>query len=118
MGVRPLQDVAVTAELDDVSTADTCYVAVPSAGRVIKLYAVMHAHVSGANATLTAGINGTAITGGSMTVVQSGSTAGDMYSATPSAANVVKEGDYLDFATGGSSTSACRATFTAIIRRS
>jgi hypothetical protein len=115
---RPLQDAFVTAELDDVSTADSCYVVSPTKGKITKLYAVLHDNVSGANATLTASIGGTAITGGTMTVVQSGSTSGDMMSATPTGANNIDEGERLDFATGGSSTSAARCTFTAVIRRS
>jgi hypothetical protein len=115
---RPLQDIVLTAELDDVSTTSSSYVMCPTNGEVDKLYFVLHGATSVANTELFCSIAGTAITGGNVDVVYSGSAAGDTYSATPTAAKAIREGQRLDFATSGASTTAARATLTAIIRRS
>lgn len=115
--VRPLNDYTVVAELDDISTASTTYVVAPSAGRVIKIYSVIHGAIATADADLTASINGTAITGGVITVATASSAAGDVDEATPSAANDVSEGDTLRIATDGASTGTVRCTITFVVRR-
>lgn len=54
------------------------------------------------NATVTAAIGGTAVTGGVVTIAQSGSAAGDKDSATPTAANAFAVGDTITLTVGGS----------------
>lgn len=55
------------------------------------------------NFTLTAAIGGTAVTGGVVTVTQSGSAAGDKDVATPSAANTGAQGATITLTGGGTS---------------
>lgn len=55
--------------------------------------------------TITAAINGNAVTGGVVTITQSGSAAGDIDLAEPSAANVLEEGDVLTLTVGGTQAS-------------
>ncbi len=114
---RPLQDYFVTAELDDISTASTCYVACPCEGKVVKVMSVIHGAITVADAALTPKINGTNMTGGGITVTQSGSAAGDVDSSEPTAANDAQEGDSLEVTTDGGSTTARRCTITFIVRR-
>ena len=115
--VRPLQDYFITCELDDVSTASTAYCAAPSAGKIVKIQTVIHGAITTADATVTAEIGGTAITGCSITVTQSGSAAGDVDSCTPSAANDLAEDDAIGIVTDGGSSTATRLTATIVVRR-
>jgi hypothetical protein len=106
---------ALTIELDDISTSSSSYVAVPYNGTVTKVTAVLHDTIATADATLTSKINGTDITTGSLTVAFSGSAGGDVDETTPTAANTVVAGDYLEVATDGASTNAVRSTITFLI---
>lgn len=76
------------------------------AGRVVKVWSVTEGVLTTGDATLTAKINGTAITGGVITIAQSGSAAGDKDSAEPTAANVVAVGDELSLTVGGTNATA------------
>jgi len=70
-------------------------------GRVVKIWSVIEDVLTTGDATLTAKINGNAITGGVITVTQAGSAAGDKDSCVPTAANVVAAGDELSITVGG-----------------
>lgn len=87
----------------------------PVAGAIAKIYSVLNAALATGNATLTAAINGTPVTGGAITVTESGSAAGDVDSATPSAANTVAAGDVITITGGGSSTATGTATVSLLI---
>lgn len=117
MSFSPLRDYFVTVEIEDISTAGQSYIPVPAGGKVIKIWSAINGAIATADATLTAKINGTAITGGAITVTQSGSAAGDVDSATPSAANDVQEGDALEIETDGASTNTVKAFVTFQIRK-
>lgn len=112
----PVRYYTLTVELDDISTASSAYTAVPFAGTITKIYTVIHAAITTADETITTKINGTDITDGSITITQSGSAAGDVDSTTPSAANTVAAGDYVEIATAGSSGAAERVTATFLIQ--
>lgn len=84
-------------------------VPVPVAGTVTKIWSRLNAALTTGNATLTGKIGSTAITNGVVTITQSGSAAGDIDSATPTAANVVAVGDNLSVTVGGTNTGAVRA---------
>lgn len=64
------------------------------------------------NATLTASINGTPVTNGVVTITQSGSAEDDVDEATPTAANVLTEGDVLTITVGGTNTASRTAGVT------
>lgn len=79
----------------------------PVAGTIKKLWSVLlHAALATGDCTLTASINGTPITDGAITIAQAGSAAGDVDSATPSAANVVAAGDVIEITVGGTNDDA------------
>jgi len=88
----------------DLALTDGTYqlMVFPKAGTITKIYTVLRAGaVSTNNATCTFRINTTGITNGVVTVTASGSAAGDVDSATPSALNVVAAGDYLGCVVSG-----------------
>ncbi|MDQ2084700.1 hypothetical protein RA307_31350 [Xanthobacteraceae bacterium Astr-EGSB] len=76
------------------------------AGRIVKIWSVTEGVLTTGDATLTAKINGVAVTDGVVTITQAGSAAGDKDSATPSAANVVAVGDDLSLTVGGTNATA------------
>lgn len=102
-----------TAELTDVSTSSSTYIPVVARGKVIKIYCVLHGTVTGTSA-MTFSINGTAITGGSISDV--GTAAGTISSCSPTAANLAYAGDYLKATTDGNSTNTVRLTITFVVR--
>lgn len=104
--------------MEVVSLADTAEVprfVVPVAGTISKIYSVINGVLTTGDATLTSKINGTNITNGAITITQSGSAAGDVDSATPSALNTVVAGDVLSFAIGGTNASATQAKISVLL---
>lgn len=81
----------------------------PFSGRVTLISSVTEGALTTADATLTGAIAGTAITGGVLTITQSGSAAGDKDTATPTAANYVTAGDELKVTVTGTQASATAA---------
>lgn len=84
----------------------------PVAGRITKIWSVIEGALTTGDATLTAKIGATAVTDGVLTITQAGSAAGDIDSATPSAANVVAAGDGLSVTVGGTNATASAAVVT------
>jgi len=115
--MRTLNDYFITAEIEDISTASSTFVAVPDGGKIIKIITALQGAISGANAAITFEIGGTAVTGGAITVAHSGSAAGTVDSAEPTAANNVVEGDFIALATDGASTNTHSLHFTIVVRR-
>lgn len=102
--------------IPDVSTASTFYVVSPYAGEIASLHSVIEGAIATADDTLTFTIEGTAITGGDITIAFTGSAAGDKDSSTPTAAKTVTAGDYISVATDGASTNAVGAAITIVIK--
>lgn len=93
--------------MTDVSAASTVYSVAPVAGTISKIYSSLGGAITVADSALTSQINGVGITNGDWTVAYTGSAAGDVDSATPTAANTVAAGDKVAFISdGGSSTTA------------
>ena len=115
--MRTLNDYFLTAEIEDISTASSTFVAVPDGGKIIKIITALQGAISGANAGLSFEIGGTAVTGGGITVAHSGSAAGDVDSAVPTALNRVEEDGTIEILTDGASTGAQKCLVTFVIRR-
>ena len=115
--MRTLNDYFLTAEIEDVSTASSTFVAVPDGGKIVKILTSIKNAITTADAALTFEIGGTAVTGGAITVTQSGSAAGDVDTATPTAANRVEEDGAIEMITDGGSSTACECVVTFVIRR-
>jgi hypothetical protein len=79
----------------------------PVSGKVTKLTSILQiAALTTADATLTGKIGGVAITTGVITITQSGSAAGDIDTATPTAANTVSAGQEISITVGGGNAAA------------
>ena len=115
--MRTLNDYFITAEIEDISTASSTFVPVPDGGRIIKIITALQGAISGGNAAISFEIGGTAVTGGGITVAHSGSAAGDVDTAIPTAANEVAEDGTIEMITDGGSTGAKILYVTFIIRR-
>ena len=115
--MRTLNDYFIYGEIADVSTASSTFVAVPDSGKIIKIITSLQGAISGANAGVSFEIGGTAVTGGGITVAHSGSAAGTVDSAEPTAANRVEEDGTIEMLTDGASTGAKKLNVTFIIRR-
>lgn len=112
----PLNTVTLNAQLADLSTASSCFVACPVRGTLVTAYSTILNSITGADATWSLEINDVAVTGSTATVTQSGSAAGDVDSCTPTALNIVNIGDRIEFKSAAGSTTTCLTNFTAVIK--
>ena len=115
--MRTLNDYFITSTIADISTASSTFVPVPDGGRVVKIITALQGAIGTANAAITFEIGGTAITGGGITVAYSGSAAGDVDTAEPTAANEVAEDGTIEMITDGASTNTVKLVVTFVIRR-
>ena len=109
---------SVSAILTDISTTDNAFVVCPWAGTITKIWNVIDGAIATGDNAMTTSIAGTAITSGNFTVAHSGSAAGDVDSATPSATNTVTAGQALSVTTPGSSTNTVKSVTTFVIQMS
>jgi len=115
--MRTLNDYFLTSTIADISTASSTFVPVPDGGKVIKIITALQGAIGTANAAITFEIGGVAITGGAITVTQSGSAARDVDTAEPTAANDVAEDGSIEMITDGSSSNTIKLVVTFVIRR-
>lgn len=117
--IEALQDYAVSLDIADGSAEATYYLVTPFAGTIKKIYTVTDGTVSTADITVTAAIGATGVTNGVVTIATSGSAAGDVDVATPTAANTVTAGGAVNFTvTGGGSGGSPRIHLVMVVTRS
>lgn len=107
--------IALELTLDAIGAAKTYYVASPVNGTIRQIFGALDVIVDGDN-VITSGISGVAITGGGFTFALSGTVAGQVKVATPTALNVVKKGDGISITTDGGGTVG-QARFTILIEQ-
>jgi hypothetical protein len=114
-----ISDLAFPIHLGSISTKATDAAVLrfvsPVSGRITSIRSVANAALATGDATLTAAINGTAVTNGVITITQSGSAAGDADSCAPTAANRVAAGDVVTITGGGASTATATANVAILI---
>ena len=115
--MRTLNDYFLTSKITNISASGSTFVPVPDGGKVIKIITALQGAIGTANGGISFEIGGTAITGGGITVTQSGSAAGDVDTAEPTAANVVLEDGTIEMITDGASSNAVKLNVTIVIRR-
>jgi hypothetical protein len=105
-GKAPVKTALVVNVADLVAADAKVYrVIAPCAGLIKRIHTGLNEHaVAGADATITSKINGVAVTGGVVTIALAASVIGDKDVATPTAANVVAEGDEISLTVGGGNT--------------
>jgi len=103
--------------LQDVSTISEAYLIAPCDGRITYIGGILGGAIGTANVTLTASIDGTAITGGALTFPFSSSAAGDKAFAYPydEFDCVVQLGDVIKIATNGASSNTVSAPIMVVI---
>lgn len=128
---HPLDEVMVTGAALDCSTGKAVVIRAPFKGTVKEVGTMLGSVLSTADATATASIAGTAITGGSWVIATSASAIGDLDGAavsgiigngvtansTITAANTCLEGDVIKIALTGSGTAGGVLHGYAVIRR-
>jgi len=92
----------VGLDIADGSAEAVYYLVCAHAGTISKISTVIDGAVATADITITAAIGATGVTGGVVTIATAASAAGDLDSATPTAANTVTAGQAVNFTvTGG-----------------
>ncbi len=114
---RPLSEAVLNAIMPDISAADTTYLPSPWRGRIVRWYSAIDNAITTADGSISLTINGTAVTGSTITVTQSGSAVGDVDSAIPTGANYVNEGDYISIVSTGACDTTCITHFAIVIER-
>jgi|TARA_R110000822_G_scaffold31903_10_gene92045 hypothetical protein len=88
----------------DISTAGSSWIVSPCAGTITNIRTIINGAISGGDAAITFEINGTAITGGAITIANASSAAGDVDASTPTDNRVLAAGNKLEAITNGGST--------------
>lgn len=96
-----LNQYVVGLDIADGSADADYYIVCPHAGDIAKIWSVTDGAVSTADITITASIGGVSVTNGVVTIATAASGAGDVDSATPTAANTVTAGQALKLAVAG-----------------
>ena len=115
--MRTLNDYFLTSTIADISTGSSTFVPVPDGGKIIKIITALQGAITSANGGISFEIGGTAVTGGGITVAYSGSAAGDVDTAEPTAANDVSEDGTIEMITDGASSGTKKLNVTFVIRR-
>jgi uncharacterized sodium:solute symporter family permease YidK len=106
------EKVFVVGEIADISSGASSWVIAPVAGTISKIYTVIDGAIITVDAGISFEIATVAVTGGGITIAFTGSAAGTVDSATPTAANVVTAGQAIEIITDGASTNAVKAVVT------
>lgn len=108
----PFHHKFLTVVLDDVSTAGSAWVVPGFRGKIKKICSVIDGAIATDDAAITVEIGGTAVTGAGITIANSGSAAGDVDTAVPTALNTFSPDQPVEVITDGASTNTVKAVFT------
>jgi len=117
-------DVVYNAQIIDVSTASIAQIPVVKSGKLVDGWASISASLTTGNGTITvkkypAGVSGSAVTCGTITLVQSGSAAGQSFQLviTGSEANCTfAAGDVMALDGDGACDTTCIGRFSMVVR--
>ena len=107
----PISSDHLNCQITDISsgtaTTSSAYIRVPFRSRIIEVAVTIFGAITSANAVITAALNGTSI--GTLTITQSGSAAGNVFTLTPTTLTYANYGDYVSFISDHGSSTACPA---------
>jgi hypothetical protein len=106
--------ISLNCYLSNAANAEDAWVVSPLAGDITAIWSVIYDACDG-NTTITPSIAGVNITDGAISIAAAGSAAGDVDSATPSAANTVSAGQAIRFLSDGGATTALPLMITVLI---
>ncbi len=95
----------ITMAFPSIDTVTDIFYPINFAGVIENIRTAINASFSGADTVLTGKINGIGITNGAVTIIQSGSAAGDVDTATPTANRTLAVGDYIQVTSDLAATS-------------
>ena len=110
--VKNVNKIYLTYSIADLNTAASYYMVVPLAGVISKIYSVIDGALATADTIITHEIANVAVTNGTITITQAGSAAGDVDSATPTAARTLTAGQALEIICDGGTSSTTKCTLT------
>lgn len=108
-GLNNANLVYLQARVPDLTSTTSVYVPCPIAGDIVKVITVLQAAIVTDNATLRLQISGVPVTDSDVTITASGSAAGDVDTASPSAANTVTADSAIEVDVLGTATTASAA---------
>ncbi len=114
--MRGLHHYFIFGVIDDIATADEVLLPCPDGGKCTKVMTALAGTING-DAVITAKANGTAMTGGALTVEASGSGVGVGDQAYPTALNEVAPDGYFSIATNGGGSTVRALGFCLVIER-
>ena len=94
----------VCTSFADISAPSTVYFSAPVTGTIVAVYITLQSAITVANSVVTGAIAGSPIGGLSLTVTQSGSAAGSVFSDTSLTGASVTAGQSISLTTDGGST--------------
>lgn len=107
--IKNINKYVLTAQIDDVSTADFLLIPCPDACTFNKATFILNTGITGTDSTVTF-VNSTGpTTVGTLTITQSGSAEGSRFTFTASSNNTFSAGTYLKISTDGASSTASKA---------
>ncbi len=112
---EPVNWHALTVTMADVSAASSAWVVSPWDGHIKAFYSTIATALTGADCNITLEIATVAVTGSAIVITQSGSAAGDVDVAYPTAANYVSKGQVIEVVSDGASSTTSIGTFTIFI---
>lgn len=114
--MRTLNDYFIYTSIADVSTAGQVYVAVPDSGRIVKVFSTLAGTIATAPAVLTIKTAGGTVSE-TISILHTGSAAGDVDTCEPSDNNNVVEGGTIEIETSGASTNTIATQLCIVVRR-
>ncbi len=115
---HPLGDRFLEARISNVSSSISDWISVPANGRIIAAWVTLSAAITSSNAAIAlySGVS-SAMTNSTISIIGSGSSAGSVFSATPSANNFVTEGDFIEVRSSGLNSSGAAAGVVTLVLR-
>ena len=123
MSAHDLKYVTLPFVINDVSTAGQVFVPInrECEGTIVEIRTVLNGAIGTANAVRTSkivtGTTAVAITGGQITITQSGSAVADLDSCSPTALNTVVEDQKIEIETNGASSNTIQVFGMILIKR-
>lgn len=111
------QEYVLNLDIADIVADASYFVPVPYACDIVSWSTAIDNAFATADCTLTLEIGGTLVTDSTITITQSGSAAGDVDSATPTAALSVGSGGSIEVTVSGTNTTATACHVAIIVKR-
>jgi hypothetical protein len=114
--ILPIDTRTVSGYTADICTAGSAWTVAPVRGRIVAGYSVIHAAITTAANSWTMYINNVAVSNSFTNQNNVGSAAGQVHSCSPSANNLVEQGQAIEFRSDGLGSGVVPAMYFAVIR--